>query len=163
MNPSDEAATRFVADAMLGSLSRKLRALGFDTSYYKSGEDSGIIRLANKDARVILTSDLSLAEFASSRGLKVFLVEGKNDGERISSIARNAAASRARLVRGQALCSLCSGELLILRRADVQGKVPPSVSIRHRLFYRCMNCGHYYWHGSHWKKLRSLSRRLEQK
>jgi uncharacterized protein with PIN domain len=161
--PSDGADIRFVADAMLGSLTRKLRALGFDTSYYRSGEDSGIVRLAQNDARAILTSDQSLAGLASSKGLKVFLVEGRNDGDRISSISQAAAASGARLVRGQALCSLCNGELMTLRRADVQGKVPPSVSISHRLFYRCMNCGQYYWHGSHWKKLRSLSRRLEPK
>jgi uncharacterized protein with PIN domain len=163
MPPSDEAATRFVADAMLGSLCRKLRALGFDTLYYKSGDDSGLIRLASQDSRIILTADLSLSELASSKGLKVFLVQGKTDKERISSILRSAAASGVRLVRGQALCSLCSGRLLTLRRTDVRGKVPPSVSMGHRLFYRCVDCGQYYWHGSHWKKLRSLARRLEQK
>jgi uncharacterized protein len=163
MPPTDVATTRFVADAMLGSLSRKLRALGFDTSYYKSGDDSGIMRLAHKDALIILTSDLPLAERASAQGLKVFLVEGKNDRERISSISRAAAASGPKLVRGQAFCSLCNGGLMSIGRTDVQGKVPPSVSAHHRLFYRCMNCGHYYWHGSHWKKLRSLSRRLETK
>ncbi len=163
MPPSDEARTRFVADAMLGSLCRKLRALGFDTSYYKAGNDSGIITLAHAQKRVILTSDRSLAALATSKRLSVILVAGKSDGERISAMSRAAAASGTRLVRGDPLCSLCGCELATLRRIDVSDEVPPAVISRHRDFYRCRGCGHLYWRGSHWKKLRSLSRRLEPK
>ncbi len=163
MPSNEEARTRFVADAMLGSLCRKLRALGFDASYYSAGNDSGMIKEARAQRRIILTSDLSLAASASSKGLSVILVAGNNDGERLSVISRAATAYGTRLVRGDPLCSLCGGELLPLRRADVSGGVPPSVIVRHRLFYRCRTCGHYYWRGSHWKKLRSLSRRLKPK
>ncbi len=161
MPSNDEARTRFVADAMLGSLCRKLRALGFDTSYYNAGNDSGMMKAARAQGRIILTSDRSLAASASSKGLGVILVAGNSDGERISVISRAAAASGTRLVRGEPLCSLCGGELLPLRKADVSRGVPPSVVVRHRLFYRCRSCGHLYWRGSHWKKLRSLSRRLK--
>ncbi|HEY6282308.1 MAG TPA: Mut7-C RNAse domain-containing protein [Nitrososphaerales archaeon] len=163
MSPSDESKNHFVADAMLGSLCRKLRAFGFDTAYYKAGNDSGIITLARAQNRVILTSDRSLAAMAPTKGLMAILVEGKNDGERISAISRAAAASGTRLVRGDPLCSICGGGLFPLRRVDVLGEVPPSVAVRHRLFYRCGSCGKYYWRGSHWKKLRSLSRRLGSK
>jgi uncharacterized protein with PIN domain len=158
--PNDEWKTHFVADAMLGSLCRKLRAFGFDTAYYKAGNDSGIITLARSQKRVILTSDRSLAAMATSKGLTAIIVEGNSDGERISAISRAAAVSGTRLVRGDPLCSLCGGDLLTLRRVDVLGEVPPSITVRHRLFYRCGSCGKYYWRGSHWKKLRSLSRRL---
>ncbi|HEV2226724.1 MAG TPA: Mut7-C RNAse domain-containing protein [Nitrososphaerales archaeon] len=163
MPPDDERRAHFIADAMLGSLCRKLRALGFDTAYYKAGNDSGIITMASAQKRIILTSDRSLAAIAMSKGLLAILVEGKNDGERISAISRAAAASGTRLVRGDPLCSICGGELFTLRRVEVLGEVPPSVAVSHRLFYRCGSCGKYYWRGSHWKKLRSLSRRLGSK
>lgn len=163
MPSNDGSKTHFVADAMLGSLCRKLRAFGFDTAYYRAGSDSGIITLARAQKRVILTSDRSLAAMAPSKGLVAVLVEGKSDGERISSISRAAAASGTQLVRGDPLCSLCGGDLFTIRRVDVLGEVPPSVTVRHRLFYRCGSCGKYYWRGSHWKKLRSLSRRLRSK
>lgn len=159
----DEARTRFVADAMLGSLCRKLRALGFDTSYYNAGNDSGLIKAALSQKRIILTSDRSLAASASSKGLNVIFVAGKSDGERLSLISRAATVSGTKLVRGDPLCSLCGGELSTLRKADVLGDIPPSVRVRHRLFYRCRSCGQFYWRGSHWKKLRSLSRRLKPK
>lgn len=163
MLPNDEERTHFVVDAMLGSLCRKLRALGFDTSYYNAGNDSGIMTLAHAQKRVILTSDRSLAASATSKGLMAFLVGGMSDGERISAISRAAAASGTRLVRGDSLCSLCGGELSTLRRIDVLGEVPPSVINYHRVFYRCKGCRHIYWRGSHWKKLRLLSRRLKPK
>lgn len=163
MPPSAGAKTRFVADAMLGSLARKLRALGFDTSYYRSGDDSGVIRLALREERVILTSDRSLASRASTRGLSVVLVTGRNDGARVSVLAQTAKALGLRLLRGEPLCSLCGGELETLTRAQAAGHVPPSVEGRHRLFFRCNSCGQFYWRGSHWKKLRSLARRLEAK
>jgi len=160
MPPSGAAGTRFVADAMLGSLARKLRAFGFDTSYYRSGGDSGIIAQAMSQSRIILTADRSLAAVAGGRGLRVVLVTGRSDGERVSAIARWAAASGIKLSPGEPLCSLCGGGLEVLSRRDVADHVPASVLDRHRLFYRCTTCGQYYWRGSHWKKLRSQARRL---
>jgi len=157
----DELRTRFVADAMLGSLARKLRALGFDTAYYKSGDDLGIITLAARSSRIILTADRSLASLASARGLKVILLVGTNDSQRVRVIAKAAVESGFPLSRGPPLCSLCGCELERVRKADVTGLVPPTVAVRHRLFYRCVSCRKIYWKGSHWKKLRSLSRELK--
>lgn len=145
---------------MLGSLARKLRALGFDTSYYKSGGDAGLLAAAKGEGRVVLTSDRSLAAWAPSKQVGVILLTEKSDGARVSAVARACKERGIELVRGAPLCSVCGGELEELRRADVSGEVPPSVERRHRLFFRCGGCGKLYWRGSHWKKLRSLARRL---
>ncbi|HVB95073.1 MAG TPA: Mut7-C RNAse domain-containing protein [Nitrososphaerales archaeon] len=40
---------RFIADAMLGSLARKLRIFGFDTSYFSDGRDIELEDLARKE------------------------------------------------------------------------------------------------------------------
>ncbi|MDG6901583.1 MAG: hypothetical protein JRM80_06445 [Nitrososphaerota archaeon] len=148
---------------MHGSLARKLRAIGFDASYYKAGEDEGVIELAAAEGRVLLTSDRSLAARASSKGIPTVLLAGKTDGSRLREVSRAAARSGIRLVRGDSLCSLCGGALEKVARADLSGLVPPSVERSHRLFYRCASCGQPYWHGSHWKKLRSFAGRLEEK
>ncbi len=155
--------TRFVVDAMHGSLARKLRAIGFDSTYYRRGEDAGILGLAAKEGRIILSSDRSLVSGASSRGLTAILLEGRSDGSRIREISAKAAELGITLLRGDSLCSLCNGELVTLSKADVSGLVPQSVERRHRLFYRCASCGQLYWHGGHWKKLRSLARQLGEK
>ncbi|MDE1857901.1 MAG: hypothetical protein KGI26_02375 [Thaumarchaeota archaeon] len=152
--------TKFVADAMLGSLARKLRALGFDASYYRSGDDAGLLEAAAREGRVVLTSDRELAARASARGTRAVLLTERTDGARLSAMARACRGEGIALVRGDPLCSVCGGTLKALRRADVSGMVPPSVEKRHRAFFSCEECGKLYWRGSHWKKLRSMSRRL---
>jgi uncharacterized protein with PIN domain len=157
------ARARFVADAMLGSLSRKLRVLGFDTAYYRSGGDDALLVLASDEGRIILTSDRTLASLARARGVRALLVEGRNDRARIRSIVSAARASGVPLRRGDSLCSVCGATLLPLARSAALGLVPPTVGRRHRLFFRCSACGQVYWRGSHWKKLRSLARLIEEK
>ncbi|MDG6985735.1 MAG: hypothetical protein JRM73_03205 [Nitrososphaerota archaeon] len=154
---------RFVADAMLGSLVRKLRAFGFDTTYYRAGDDAGLMRAAAREGRLILTSDRALAERCRSRGLGVVMLDQQSDGARLSALARGCGAIGIELVKGAPFCSLCGGGLAPLGKAEVEPKVPPSVYARHRLFFRCMSCGQIYWRGTHWKKLMSLARRLDQK
>jgi hypothetical protein len=145
---------------MLGSLARKLRALGFDTAYYKSGDDAGIMERSVLESRIILTADRSLAARADAAGTKAILVIGDSDRERVRSMAARAAAGGIGLVRGDPLCSICGGELRTVKKAEVTGEVPPEVGRRHRLFFRCISCGQLYWRGSHWKKLMSVARQL---
>lgn len=160
--PVSRERTKFVADAMLGSLARKLRVLGFDTAYYKSGDDSGIIRLAAESGRVILTADRALGALAARRGVNAVVLTGRSDGSRVKALVKTARLAGFSLHKGDPLCSLCNGELERLGRDDVAGKVPRSVEARHRLFYECRSCGKVYWKGGHWKKLRSFERMLEE-
>lgn len=147
---------------MLGSLARKVRALGFDTRYYSEGGDEGIARIARSEGRIILTADRSLAVGARSKRIRVLLLSGRSDGRRLASLVTTAKSSGVNLVRGGSRCSLCNGDLQTFRRADIAGMVPPSVAMRHRLFFKCGACGQFYWKGGHWKKLRWLERVLAE-
>ncbi len=160
MPASGAQRARFLADAMLGSLARKLRALGFDTAYFKSGDDSELLDMATTEGRVILTSDRSLATTARRKGLRVIFMSGRSDGIRIREMTRTARAMGVSLTPGDPLCSICDGALRTITRHEVAGRVPQSVEKRHRRFYECVRCGKLYWRGGHWKKLRSLSRLL---
>jgi uncharacterized protein len=162
MPPGRQSSPRFLADAMLGSLARKLRALGFETAYYREGDDTELLALALSEGRVVLTSDRSLAARAGAKGVRALLVEGSNDRARIRGIVRSARLAGVTLQRGDSLCSNCGGELQAISRASALGMVPPAVGRRHRLFFRCLKCGQIYWRGSHWKKLMSLARLLKE-
>ena len=155
--------TRFIVDAMLGSLARKLRAFGFDAAYYEAGDDAGLISLSLREGRIILTADRSLAARAVAKGISAILLVGDSDGERLSSLAHGAKAGGFNLTRGDPLCSLCGGELGRVKKNEISGKIPSSVGRRHVFFFQCESCGQIYWRGSHWKRLMSLARRLNQK
>ena len=160
--PPRRGNTKLVADAMLGSLARKLRAIGFDTLYFRAGSDPELLALAEGDGRLILTADRSLAGTARRRGLPAILVTGRSDTVRLKGVVEGSRALGLPLVRGDSLCSVCNGPLAPLRKNEVAGRVPASVLRRHRLFYECGGCGKIYWRGGHWKKLRSFTEPLRE-
>ena len=150
--------TRFLADAMLGSLARKLRAFGFDVAYFRAGGDEAVLRVARAERRVILTSDRALCARATSSGVRALLIGGRTEGRRISSLIAAAGEAKIKLNRGEPLCSLCGGELKAVPRSEAARFLPQSVVSRHRLFLRCTVCAQFYWRGGHWKKLSNLQR-----
>ena len=157
---------RFVADAMLGSLARKLRIFGFDTLYFGRGGDLEFEALAKKERRVILTSDRRLFARSEGRGLRAILVEGTTDRARLRCVTtRSGLTITLGLGRGRASrCAICNGELEVLGRRDVAStEIPAKVLARHRLFYRCRSCSKFYWRGKHWERLRRLSYSLKTK
>jgi uncharacterized protein len=159
---------RFIVDAMLGSLARKLRIFGFDTLYFVGGADLDLEALAEKEKRVILTSDKRLfARSEGRRGLHAILVDGTTDRARLRSVVRQVGpAVTLRLGRGRpSRCAVCNGELEVVGRRDAAstGMIPAKVLARHRLFYTCRSCSRFYWRGKHWERLRRLSYSLKTK
>jgi len=147
---------RFLVDAMLGSLARKLRIFGFDTHYYKTGEDRDLLKIAAEERRAIVTSDRALGETARRRGFSAFVVVGRKDRERIISLVEQAETFRCPLEAGDPLCALCNGPLSEAKREKVRGLLPSELVAKHRTYYICNDCGKVYWHGSHWSRLRKI-------
>ena len=156
-------STKFAVDAMLGSLARKLRAFGFDSTYYKDLTDSRILSLCKQNGRVLVTADRGLAAQANARGLRAMLVSGSTDGRRLSALVRAARESGLAFRRGEPRCSLCNSELKVVAPEAARRVVPASVAGRHRVFTQCSTCGQVYWKGGHWKKLRRLEKLFDAK
>lgn len=152
-----ERPPAFVADAMLGSLARKLRVFGYDTVYFRDGPDSELERLASDEGRILLTSDRRLFAHAASKGLLAFLVQGSSERSRLESVVEGAKRASIRLEHGPTRCAYCNGELALVRKAGVAGRIPKAVLAKHRVFYRCAGCDKFYWKGRQWSRLRRLS------
>jgi uncharacterized protein with PIN domain len=161
MPPRRAGTTKFAVDAMLGSLSRKLRSFGFDTLYYKEGGDSEMLGICRRQRRILVTADRLLSKRAERMGLPVLLVTGRMDGSRISNMIEVARQRSLALRKGEPRCSLCNGKMRLVSAREAEKIVPTAVARRHRSFYRCTACGNVYWRGSHWKKLRRLARLFE--
>jgi uncharacterized protein len=146
---------------MLGSLARKLRIFGFDTAYFKEGDDSALVKLARRESRVILTSDKALFGGASRLGIPTLLVVGRSDGTRLAAVAR---AFRLDLKHRESRCAKCNGVLTKVGKQEAKdAAVPARVVARHRIFYRCTSCSSVYWRGGHWVRLRRLSSTIRRK
>ncbi len=151
-----------LVDGMLGSLARKLRLYGFDTLYFNDKDDLELVKMAEEEGRILVSSDKALVSFATAKGLKAVEVNGKDDLERLSIIFLHLNYLPA-LDPEKSRCPACNGEITSIKKEEVQGKIPESIIERYDRFFACSKCRKIYWKGGHWKRLSTFHSRLEEK
>jgi len=135
---------RFIADAMLGSLARRMRLLGFDVHYDPALPDNEVLRLALEQDRIILTRDTGL----SSRPLAerhLLILSDHLEAQLAQVLEAFPAPAGGVLTR----CSVCNGPLYALDRTEARDLVPDHVLATAGEYWRCSGCGKVYWKGSH--------------
>lgn len=155
--------TKFLADAMLGSVARKLRIFGFDTLYVPDTSDNEILRLAAEQGRVILTADKELFKRMMKRGTQGVLVGGTGDLDDMAHIFVKLGISADFASRIGSRCTSCNGTLAQKRPEEVGGLVPAAVLARHDGFWQCAVCQKVYWEGGHLGRIRAFARSLEDR
>jgi len=159
MVQSQRGKPTFVCDAMLGSLARWLRILGFDTLYIEDKADTNILSLVGK--RILLTRDKELLQRAHKHGLRAF-----NPGTHpISSMLKNLQKELQitySLDPVQSRCSLCNSLLKSAKPDAVKNRVPPGSLSHHDKFWECTNpaCRQVFWQGRHWKRIQQTLHEL---
>ena len=148
----DGCPLRFLADAHLGALARRLRLLGFDTLLASDGPDHELAALAAAEDRIVLSRD---REFLKHRQVRRgVLLRTQQLEAQLSEVA-----SRYRLhgdERPFSRCLECNGTLEPVSRQAVLPELPPAVAATQSDFRRCIGCGRVYWPGSHWQRLRAI-------
>ncbi|MFA5259810.1 MAG: DUF5615 family PIN-like protein [Candidatus Omnitrophota bacterium] len=147
---------RFVIDSHLGKLVRHLRLLGFDCVYKKDFPDAEIVRIAQQEARIVLTRDIGLLKNGTVRaGLWVRSPDPQLQLKEV--LKKYGLISRIKPFR---LCLECNGRILRVAKREVLGQLPEMVRETYSRFYSCRSCGKVYWKGSHYDQLSGLIRRL---
>ncbi len=132
---------------MLGRLARYLRMVGQDTAYAHGISDAEIIEQARREGRTVLTRDRGLA--ARAPGTVLLVCTGIADQVR----AVHAVAPGAGWTPSFERCTECNGRLAPVPRGerpagapDRRGSPPP--------LFRCPECAHLYWEGTHTEDVR---------
>jgi uncharacterized protein with PIN domain len=145
---------KFVADGMLGKLTRWLRMLGQDVKYSSQFEDDEIINTAKKEHRILLTRDFELYHRAVSKGIDAFYVEGLTEPEKLSELAERFNFPLT-IDSKQSRCPGCNAKIQLTPKKKITGKVETKTFIYYNEFWKCPKCGHIYWKGAHWKGIRA--------
>jgi len=143
---------RFVADGMLGKLTRWLRMLGHDVQYFNLLDDEELIKVAKSEQAILLTNDLRLYQKAAAEGVKAHLVEGKTEYERLAELARRY-EFKLEIDISVSRCPRCNSGIKPVQKEEVIERIPESTSRFYHEFWQCQNCGKIYWQGSHWKRI----------
>jgi uncharacterized protein with PIN domain len=134
---------RFVADVMLGRLARWLRALGFDTLYFRDAPDARLLGLALREGRNLLTRDAGLARRARAIG---FLVRAERLDDQLREVAIGYDLTGGRPLRR---CLDCNAVLDAVPPSAVRERVPPYTLATQREFWSCPGCQRVFWPGTH--------------
>ncbi len=150
LRPQPLRVSRFIADAHLGALARRLRMAGFDTLYDNFTADDEIERIAERENRIILSRDRELLKRRTiTHACYVHAI--KPDLQFREVLAR---LDLAGSVRPLSLCLDCNLPLAPVARDEVLSALPARVRDRQQRFSRCQRCGRIFWEGSHWRRMR---------
>jgi uncharacterized protein with PIN domain len=149
---------KFIADGMLGKLTRWLRMLGQDVKYSTQFEDAELIEMAEKEHRILLTRDSELHQRAIAKGIDAFYVKGRTEAEKLAELAeRFAFPLTIDLQRSR--CPRCNAKIRLTPKGKLAGKVEKNTFIYYDEFWKCPECGQIYWQGAHWE---GISATLEE-
>jgi uncharacterized protein with PIN domain len=141
--------TRFLLDAMLGSLATYLRMCGHDAAYALDRgieRDDAVASLAREENRTLLTRDRELARRVDD----AVLLTHRDVREQLAEL--RAAGVDVTLPEQPRRCGVCNSRLeRVPGDASTPAYAPDSVSTP---VWRCTECGQYFWKGSHWDDVR---------
>jgi len=145
---------KFIADGMLGKLTRWLRMLGQDVQYSNKLDDAELIAIAKKEHRILLTRDMELYQRAVAKGVEALYIEGQTEAAKLAELAKRFGIPLAidlKLSR----CPRCNTKIRPTPKEKLAGKVEKNTFIHYDEFWKCPKCGNIYWQGAHWSRIRA--------
>jgi len=144
---------KFIADGMLGKLTRWLRMLGHNVKYSSKLDDAQLIMIAKKERRTLLTRDLELYQQAVARGVNAFYLEGKTEADRLAHLAKRFTI-KLDIDMVTSRCTRCNTRVKPISKEKVVDRIEKSTFSHYNEFWECTKCGQIYWQGAHWTKIR---------
>lgn len=146
---------KFIADGMLGKLTRWLRMLGHDVKYSDKLDDVQLITIAKKEKRILLTRDLELYQQATAKGVDTFYLNGKTEAENLAQLAQRFNI-KLDIDMTTSKCPKCNTQVKQTSKERVADKVEKNTFSYYDEFWECPKCGQIYWQGAHWARIRKM-------
>jgi uncharacterized protein len=141
---------RFVLDVHLGTLGRRMRLLGLDTTYDRNADDDALLEMSLAQERVLLTRDRGLLHRRALRwGAHV---NAAVPDEQLREVLDRFAPPLQPWTR----CPACNGALVHAPKSDVNDQLEDGTRRCYQTFRRCRECGRIYWRGAHAHRLQAI-------
>ena len=147
----------FVADMMLGRLTRWMRVLGYDVWYKNPVDDETLLALVREWHRVLITRDTRLVR---RRGVGEHMLIRANDPmDQMMEVIRVYPPDPEHVL---SRCVRCNIRLVSAEKKDLKDHVPEYIYLTESMFGRCLKCGRVYWRGTHYRHMVStLTERMK--
>ena len=144
---------KFIVDVNVGRLAKWLRVLGYDALFVPDADDGGLVRIAQREGRILLTKDGRLLErrLFTSGQLKAVRVWGDHFTEQVRQVVSELGLD---ISNDFSRCIECNAALFEVAREEARDRVPPYVFQTQEEFKECPMCHKVYWRGTHWRNMR---------
>ena len=153
---------KFIADGMLGKLTRWLRILGHNVKYSNKLDDNQLLTIAKKERRILLTRDLELYQQATAKGINAFYLEGTDEAERLAQLAKRFGI-KLEVDMTTSRCPKCNTRVKPIEKEKIADKVEKSTFTYYNEFWQCPKCEQIYWQGAHWTRIRKTLEQAKEK
>lgn len=135
--------TRFIADVMLGRLSKWLRVMGYDT-HYQPFYGPEMIKVLMRDGRLLLSRNRRMTEIYTP----ALFIETDQVRTQLQEIIKKGYLS---LDDSQwfTRCLICNIPLKKISMEDAKAHIPEYITQNNPDIHFCPSCGRYFWPGSH--------------
>ena len=135
--------TRFVTDASLDQLARRLRFLGYDVITHRGARLEELFGVAAAQGRTVLT--LSARRPRATGAVAVLRVERGHEADAVREVSIHHVPSGPRWSR----CPGCNVALHSRSSFEAIGEVPARITRSGWPLSWCPSCGRWFWPGSH--------------
>jgi uncharacterized protein with PIN domain len=136
--------------------------LGYDVKYSTTLGDAGLVTIAKKEGRVLLTRDLELYQQASAKGIETAYLEGKSEEERLAELVIRFKIN-LEIDMAKSRCPKCNTKVKPILKEKTNNRVEKSTYTYYDKFWECPKCGQIYWQGAHWTKIRETLRMANER
>ena len=133
--------------------------MGYDTSFFGSGDDSRMVAKALAEGRVILTRDTGIMKrrVVTSGRIKAILINSEEPEQQIRQVIETLNLDYQ--FKPFTLCLECNQPLAERSKDQMKDRVPPYVFKTQNQYMECPACHRIYWRGTHWE---AMTRRLKK-
>ena len=146
--------TRFVTDASLDQLARRLRFLGYDVVTHRGARLEELFAAARAERRTVLT--LSARRPRGLEDVAVVRVPRGDEPGAVRAVVAAHAAAGARWSR----CPACNVALHSRSAFEASGEIPARIVRSGWPLTWCPSCGRWYWPGSHVARMNAWFERV---
>lgn len=154
--PREEQSLTFFVDAMLGNIAKKLRLMGFDSSYSADIEDDELIKLAKKENRIIISRDEELIQKSKNNCLRCIFIKNEEEIEQFREIMEQCNLKTIQINGDKARCPKCNSKTHPIDKKNISLNIPMKVLEHNEKFWNCENCDQIFWEGTHIKNLQKF-------
>lgn len=143
---------RFVLDNHLGRLAAYLRMLGFDCLYQNQFDDEEMAKIAQEEARILLSRDRRL--LMRKAVVHGYCLRSLDSLEQLSEVMKR--FNLKERIRPFHRCLRCNQPLEPVAKEAILDRLEPLTRLYFDEFQICPACKQIYWKGSHFERMQSL-------